>query len=48
MKKSLEDHVEALTDIQVEEKQVAEITHHVQTVKVSLQVTNCTIKLTAR
>ena len=40
VKKSLE--------IQVEEKQVAEIKHKVQTVKNSLQVTNSSVKLTPR
>ena len=40
MKKSLE--------IQVEEKQVAEIKNEVQTVKNSLEVTNSTIKLAPR
>ena len=46
MKKSLEDQAEALTEIQVEEKQVAEMKNKVQTVKNSLEVTNSSIKLT--
>ena len=46
VKKSREDQAEALTESQVEEKQVAEITNKVQTVKNSLEVTNSSIKLT--
>ena len=45
---SLEDQAEALTEIQVAEKQAAEIKNKVQTVKNSLEVTNSCIKLTPR
>ena len=43
-KKSLEDQAEASTEVQVEEKQVAEIKNKVRTVKNSLEVTNISIK----
>ena len=48
VKKSLENQAEALTESQVEEKQVAEIKNKVQTVKNSLEVTDSSIKLTPR
>ena len=45
---ALEDQAEALTEIQVEEKQVAETKNKVQAVKNSHEVTNSGIKLTPR
>ena len=43
---SWEDNAEALTEIQVEEKQVAKIKNNVQTVKNLLEVTTSSIKQT--
>ena len=48
MKKPVEDQAEALTEIQVEEKQVTGVKNKVQTVKNSLELTNSSIVLTPR